>query len=66
MNDTETSTPINYDININIVNIIQKVLDQQIPSLLDNISVKENIDRNMLNKCVRKLDPLKQNVDPSG
>lgn len=63
--NSATTTEISYDINISIVNIIQNVLNQQIPSLLDNISVKENIDRNALNKCVKKLELLKTNKDPA-
>jgi predicted transcriptional regulator len=61
--NSPTTTEISYDINIAIVNIIQNILNQQIPSLLDNISVKENIDRNSLNKCVKKLELLKTNKD---
>lgn len=63
MNDESVTTEITYEMNISIVNIIQNVLNQQIPSLLDNISVKENIDRNALSECVKKLEIPKANKD---
>lgn len=43
---------ISYDINENIIKIINNVLNNQIPNLVNLISIKENIDKSDLQKTV--------------
>ncbi|QOI90247.1 hypothetical protein QKU58_gp084 [Pyramimonas orientalis virus] len=51
---TEPTDPkrIEYDMNIHIVNIVNKIIKEQLPHLINVISVKENIDETFLYKCV--------------
>ncbi len=64
MENENTSNTITYDVNISHVNIIQNILNQQIPSLLDHISIKENIDRTSLDRCVKRINRLNGMTDP--
>lgn len=55
---------ITYDINVSHVSIIQNILKQQIPCLLDQISVKENIDRSALEMCVKRINRSNERTGP--
>jgi len=57
MNDDEIKT-ISYDINETLIGIINNVLNNQIPHLINVISVKENIDKSDL---VQIVDRFNQN-----
>ena len=55
MNNDDNNT-ISYDINENIIKIINNVLNNQIPHLINIISVKENIDKTDLTKTVNRFN----------
>ncbi len=61
MDDTDTKT-ISYDINENIIKIINNVLNNQIPTLIHIISIKENINESDLQKT---LDVFNKNYQYS-
>ena len=58
MDDAKT---ISYDINENIIKIVNNILNNQVPNLINIISVKENIDKNNLTKIVDRFNKSYQN-----
>ena len=56
MNDDNNTKTISYDINENIIKIINNVLNNQVPHLINIISVKENIDKADLTKTVKRFN----------
>lgn len=56
MNNEDNTKTISYDINENIIKIITNVLNNQIPHLINIISVKENIDKTDLTKTVNQFN----------
>jgi len=58
MDDAKT---ISYDINENIIKIVNNILNNQVPNLINIISVKENIDKNNLIKIVDRFNKSYQN-----
>jgi hypothetical protein len=50
------SQNITYDVNIHFVNIINNIIKKQTPELIQNISIKENLNEKSLKNCVKRFN----------